>query len=343
MEDVSEVLNKKAALDEAAQQSVSVSKALDPEIDLGTLLSFDSNDFDTKQLRSDQEAYLTSETRNNVQLLINKLFELPMKNEDGYMYVDLPEPRYNLPREKPLPKAKPLTKWQKFAIEKGITKKPKPKATWDEILQKWIPAYGYKKAAAEKEKDWVLEVPGNAADPNIDLFAQKREAKKERVAKNEYQRLRNVAASRKIKVPAVGLPPLEGTLHSSQLKTAVDVAKISTASVGKFQPKISKEVVSVKKNIPGLKKEKVPAKSMKEEKTSSLQILESINNKKPKFNLEKAANKAIHAEEMQRFREKKEGTDKKKGGRSRSKGSFKRPTANTGKRLGKQKGGRKRR
>jgi len=85
--------------------------------------------------RSDQEKYLTNETRNNVQLLINKLFELPMKNEDGYMYVDLPEPRYNLPREKPLPTPKPLTKWQKFAIEKGIKKTPKPKATLDEILQ----------------------------------------------------------------------------------------------------------------------------------------------------------------------------------------------------------------
>lgn len=62
-----------------------------------------------------------------------------------------------------------------------------------------------------------MEVPGNAADPNVDLFAQKNEAKKERVAKNEYQRLRNIAASRKIKVPAVGLPPLEGTLHSNQV------------------------------------------------------------------------------------------------------------------------------
>lgn len=51
MEDVQHVLNKKAALDEAAQQSVTVSKVLEPEIDLGTLLSFDSNDFDTKQLR----------------------------------------------------------------------------------------------------------------------------------------------------------------------------------------------------------------------------------------------------------------------------------------------------
>lgn len=88
--------------------------------------------------RSNQEEYLTSETRNNVQLLINKLFELPMRNEDGYMYVDLPEPRYNLPREKPLPTPKPLTKWQKFAIEKGIKKTPKPKTTWDDILQVFI-------------------------------------------------------------------------------------------------------------------------------------------------------------------------------------------------------------
>lgn len=46
---------------------------------------------------------------------------------------------------------------------------------------------------------------------------------------------------------------------------------------------------------------------------------------------------------IRRFREKKEGTDRKKGRRSHNKGSFKRPTANTGKRLGKQKGGRKRR
>ncbi|XP_050523562.1 ribosome biogenesis regulatory protein homolog [Daktulosphaira vitifoliae] len=342
MENITELLNQKAAKDEASLNSVTVTKVLEPEIDLGTLLCFDSNDFDTKQLRSDQESYLTYETRNNVQLLINKLFELPMKTEDGYMYVDLPEPRYNLPREKPLPAPKPLTKWQKFAIEKGIKKTPKPKKTWDDILQKWVPTYGYKKAAAEKEKDWILEVPGNAPDPNIDLFAQKREAKKERVAKNEYQRLRNIAASRKIKVPAVGLPPLEGTLHSNQLKTAVDVARISTASVGKFQPKLKKEDLSKKKSIPGLKKEKVPAKSMNEEKQNSLQILETINNKKPKFNLEKAANKAIYEEETQRFREK-NSDDKKKGGRGRSKSSFKRPTANKGKRMGKQKGGRKRR
>jgi len=51
MEDITAVLNKKAAQDVSAQQSISVTKVLDPEIDLGTLLCFDSNDFDTQQLR----------------------------------------------------------------------------------------------------------------------------------------------------------------------------------------------------------------------------------------------------------------------------------------------------
>lgn len=51
MEDIHELLNRKAAVDVAAQQSVTVTKVLEPELDLGTLLSFDSNDFDSKLLR----------------------------------------------------------------------------------------------------------------------------------------------------------------------------------------------------------------------------------------------------------------------------------------------------
>lgn len=36
-------------------------------------------------------------------------------------------------------------------------------------------------------------------DPNVDLFAKKNKEKKERVAKNELQRLRNIARSQKSK------------------------------------------------------------------------------------------------------------------------------------------------
>lgn len=34
--------------------------------------------------------------------------------------VSLPEPKIILPREKPIPKEKPLTKWEKFRKERGL-------------------------------------------------------------------------------------------------------------------------------------------------------------------------------------------------------------------------------
>lgn len=78
------------------------------------------------------------------------------------------------------------------------------KTTWDEQLQKWIPTYGFKRAAADREKNWLLEVPDNA-DPMEDQFAKRMNAKSEKVAKNELQRLRNIAKTRRIQVPRFGV------------------------------------------------------------------------------------------------------------------------------------------
>lgn len=135
---------------------------------------------------------------------MNHIWELPTERIEEAIVVKLPKPTYMLPRSKRVPRPKPLTKWQKFAKDKGIQKKKKSKLTWDDQLQKWIPRFGYRKAAAEKDKDWVLEVPQNA-DPYEDQFAKKAEAKGERIAKNELQRLRNIAKSRNVKIPKVGL------------------------------------------------------------------------------------------------------------------------------------------
>jgi len=52
----------------------------------------------------------------------------------------------------------------------------------------------------------VIEVPGNA-DPFEDQFEKKMKEKSEKVAKNEFQRLRNLAKAKNIKVPKVGLAP----------------------------------------------------------------------------------------------------------------------------------------
>ena len=40
-----------------------------------------------------------------------------------------------LPREKPVPKPRPPTKWEKYAREKGINKRKKDKKVWDDILK----------------------------------------------------------------------------------------------------------------------------------------------------------------------------------------------------------------
>lgn len=118
--------------------------------------------------------------------------------------VQLPKQKFTLPRAKPVPKPKALTKWQQFAKTKGIQKKKKSKLSWDEQLQKWVPRYGFRRSTAEREREWVLEVPQNA-DPMEDQFEKKKYAKGERIAKNELQRLKNLARARKVKIPRVGV------------------------------------------------------------------------------------------------------------------------------------------
>ena len=74
-------------------------------------------------------------------------------------------------------------------------------------------------------------------NPTDDLFSKTKLAKKERQSKNELQRLRNIAKSRNIKLPRVGLPTRDHFPNSQQLSEALTVARTSTASVGKFQSK----------------------------------------------------------------------------------------------------------
>jgi len=71
------------------------------------------------------------------------------------------------------------------------------------LFQKWVPRYGFKRAAAAKEKNWLLPVP-DRADPNEDQFSKMAKTKNENVAKNEFQRLRNLAKAKNVKIPRVG-------------------------------------------------------------------------------------------------------------------------------------------
>lgn len=82
-----------------------------------------------------------------------------------------------------------------------------------------------------------------------------------------------------------------------QLKTAVTVAKASTASLGKFQNKLPKEkdAVGVSALVPGAnRKRKLAPVSGLVEKERNLDIVETILSKKPKLDIGKAVGNHVN-------------------------------------------------
>lgn len=203
---------------------------------------------------------------------------------------------------------------------------------WDDVVKEWIPRFGYKKAKAETEKNWVMEYKeGDDQDPREKAIEEKRE----KVAKNELQRLRNIARAKKTKVPGVGLTPMnpKESQTSDDLKKASALAKTSTASLGKFQDKLP-SALEKKVKTPQGKKRKFDPLVNNDEKTKSLKILEQLNSKNPKIDITKAVGRKINSDENEHSEDKKS----KKGGKGGKKGDKKRNRGNFGGKGGKKGG-----
>lgn len=164
-------------------------------VDLGHLMAFDPRPVDNIELKKNADSFLKDACSFSTQLIINKLFKLPTERVEDTLVVKLPKALIVTPREKPLPKKKPPTKWEAYAALKGIHKTKKTRKVWDDVAKEWRPRWGMNKVG-DKTKQWLIEANRND-DPNTDLFAKRTTDKNERVAKNELQRLRNVARSTK--------------------------------------------------------------------------------------------------------------------------------------------------
>merc|ERR1719341_1665208 len=279
---VSAVLAK-AAEEEALLGSTVVTKPIQPELD--HMLAIDPNQTEFSEEKMPSEEDLMELGRDCAQLLINSLWQLETERVEEAVVAHLPPPTFVLPREKPCPKPKPMTKWEKYAKEKGIDKKKKKdRLVWDDVVSKWVPQFGYKKVVAEQEKNWMIPVKGNAPDDE-DPFEKLAESKREKVAKNELQRLRNLAKVKKVNVPSLGVVPstakpgteMRAVSQSEDLRKAAEVAKSSTASLGKFQKDLNKKLEA----------------SAETEKAKSLRVLDSITNKEPRLDMDAAVNKQI--------------------------------------------------
>ncbi|KAK4474604.1 hypothetical protein MN116_001742, partial [Schistosoma mekongi] len=178
-----------------------------------------------------------------------------------------------------IPSSKELTKWDRFARLKGIQNRKKSRKVWDPVSESWKPRWGKDRIDDVKDK-WVLEVPDNA-DPYEDQFAKLSQAKKERRAKNELQRLRNIART----VKAGQAPPI-GVLTESQsskaeLSRALSIAQNSDASMGRFSASLDSRKLSknVEKYSQHHKVDKFNKRNNQLQKLNSYQIsLKQTNN-----------------------------------------------------------------
>lgn len=287
-----EAINQQLEKFEAARNYVQVKKPIPMIFDLGCLAGFDINSIENDQFTNpgeELETYLKDICRDGVQLLINEVFQLPVIGTDLGFMASLPKPTTALPREKPVPKPKPLTRWEKFAKAKGIKNKKRDRMVYDEKSGEYRPRYGYK-GVNQADNDWLIEVPDNV-DPETDMFSKARADKKERVKKNEAQRQRNLnealgtAAAPKpteTKVtPKEAAAKLreERSARKVQLEKVAALAKVSTASMGKFDKKIEGEA-----KTKGVKRKfgATVAPNPEAEKELNLKILSGINKESDK-------------------------------------------------------------
>jgi regulator of ribosome biosynthesis len=213
---------------EAAEQYMS--------FDLGRLSCFNTTPVAGKSNFADGKA-MSERARASVQLLVSRLFALPSEPAEHGRLAELPAVTTVLPREKPVPKPKPPTRWEKFAKEKGIQKKKKERMVYDDQAKEWRPNWGYKRA--NEDHTPILEA-AKGDDGSENPFEKKLNDKKERIKKQKNQEKRNIEeAGGKHHLPVSGNP--SGKETKAQAKAALALAQKSTASVGKFDKKLKGE------------------------------------------------------------------------------------------------------
>ncbi|KAJ3551884.1 hypothetical protein NM688_g4452 [Phlebia brevispora] len=253
-----------------AGAAILVEKDIPLEIDTGFLTVTDLNPVDAESYSADLEDYLMSTARDGVQTLLASLFDLPTTPSEDGPVAQLPPPTTQLPRAKPLPKPKPLTKWEKFANAKGIQKKRKDKKEWDEERQEWVDRWGWKGANKKEETQWLTEVPANA-DADFDPSKAVRDARKERVAKNEKQRLQNLARAQQEGSTSSG-PLVTKDQRKTDINRTLATTRVSTASMGRFDRALEGE-----KKLKGVKRKFEPTElSSTAEKSQNMAILSKI-------------------------------------------------------------------
>ncbi|KAG7638899.1 Ribosome biogenesis regulatory protein [Arabidopsis thaliana] len=223
------------------------------QVDVGNLLAFNPNHrfSSAPSSRGELVKEILTEGTKLVQEIANKIFNFPSTETNDGPIVQLPPPTTKLPREKHIPRPKPPTKWEEFALKKGIQKRKKEKVVWDEQTNQFKRRHGYDRV--NDDNDVPIIEAKESDEPGVDPFAKRLDDKKKRVGKQEKNRLQNLKAAEKagalpshVQLAATSLP-ISGTkaqpkkIGKDELGDVAGLAATSTASGGKFDKKLPGE------------------------------------------------------------------------------------------------------
>ncbi|CAI9100162.1 OLC1v1037102C1 [Oldenlandia corymbosa var. corymbosa] len=223
------------------------------DIDLGNLMAFDrSHSFSSPPAREELVKLALEQGTKLVQAVADALFNLPSTEDPDGPIVALPSPTTKLPREKPLPKPKPPTRWEEFARKKGIQKHKKEKLVFDEQTGTWKRRHGYDRV--NDDNDVPIIEAKMTDEPGEDPFAKRQKEKKKRVEKQEKNRLHNLKEAVKAgaplpshiqlaatRLPITGSEAAPSKIGKDALQDVAGMAATATASGGKFDKKLPGE------------------------------------------------------------------------------------------------------
>lgn len=199
---------KQDVLEALEQDPTTAAKETDVEFDLGNLSLYNSQHVEYPEDAAGLEATIQDVSIKNFRKLFGKLLELKGKEDTvrdakklelqihefdkTEFHINLPEGLTLFPRFNPMPSERDLTKWEKFAKEKGIRKvKRKSMKVFDEATQTWVNRMGSRGMTNLKtQRDVVREyLPGQ--DRTVDLFEEERDKKKSAQQKQQIQEIKN--------------------------------------------------------------------------------------------------------------------------------------------------------
>ena len=234
------------------------------DVDLGNLLVSDTAPLDPATFAADDggvesTAASLERGRDVLQRLVADLFSLPSESDVNGRFVQLPHGTTSFPRTKPLPpQEKPMTKWEKFAKEKGIKKRKRSKMVFDEQTDEWRRRHG-KDRAGDANKIIIMdgklsEKGGNLGGSAEDPFTREEREKKERVEKNSSRQQKNLQKAVATHGAKILPPTLQMSAAPRKGAKALPLGKMDKKQIGDVTAHVAKSTASIGKfnaPIPG--------------------------------------------------------------------------------------------